>query len=241
MSELYMMVTVTNRSQSGRFQAFYREHGLHVMLTTLASGTASDKTLAYFGLEAAEKAVIFNLVTDEVWKKVRRELHIQMTIDVPGVGIAFTIPLSSVGGKKALNYLTAGQNFSVAEESVMKETKHELLIVIANQGYSNLVMDAARKAKAGGGTVLHAKGNGSVGAQQFLGVTLAEEKDLILIVVRTEMKNQIMRSIMENAGLESKAHSVIFSLPVTATAGLRLMELPTEDSVEDSTSENVED
>ena len=122
----------------------------------------------------------------------------------------------------------------------MKETKHELLVVIANQGYSNLVMDAAREAKAGGGTVLHARGKSSEGSQQFLGVTLAEEKDLILIVARTERKNEIMRAIMEKAGLESKAHSIIFSLPVTATAGMRLLELPTEDAVEDSASSEEE-
>ena len=241
MDKLYMMVAIANRTAAPRFRKLFTDHNVSAILGTLGAGTAASETLYYLGLEKTEKIILFSIVTGETWRDIRRELQLQLNIDFPGVGIAFTIPLSSVGGKKALNYLTAGQNFSVAEESVMKETKHELLIVIANQGYSNLVMDAARKAKAGGGTVLHAKGNGSVGAQQFLGVTLAEEKDLILIVVRTEMKNQIMRSIMENAGLESKAHSVIFSLPVTATAGLRLMELPTEDSVEDSTSENVDD
>ncbi len=235
MNKLYMMIAIGNRTAALRFRKLFAEHNVSAILATLGAGTAASETLYYLGLEKTEKVIFFAIVTGETWRDIRRELQLQLNIDFPGVGIAFTIPMSSIGGKKAFNYLTAGQNFTVAEEeSVMKETKHELLIVIANQGYSNLVMDAARKAKAGGGTVLHAKGNGSVGAQQFLGVTLAEEKDLIMIVVRTEMKNQIMRSIMEEAGLESKAHSVIFSLPVTATAGLRLMELPTEDSVEDS-------
>ena len=40
----------------------------------------------------------------------------------------------------------------------MKDTKYELLVVIANQGYTELVMDAARAAHAPGGTVIHAKG-----------------------------------------------------------------------------------
>ena len=39
------------------------------------------------------------------------------------------------------------------------------------------------------------------------------------------MKNAIMKSIMDHAGLESKARSVVFSLPVTDTAGLRLQEI----------------
>jgi len=224
MSELYMMVTVTNRSQSGRFQAFYREHGLHVMLTTLASGTASDKTLAYFGLEAAEKAVIFNLVTDEVWKKVRRELHIQMTIDVPGVGIAFTIPMSSIAGKQELYFLTQEQPFEKEEESTLKDTQFELLVVIANQGYIDVIMDAARSAGAVGGTAIHAKGTGMENAERFLGVSLAAEKEMIFIVTRTNRKNNTMQAIMREAGMESKAKAIVFSLPVTDVAGLRMFE-----------------
>ena len=47
---------------------------------------------------------------------------------------------------------------------------------------------------------------------------------MVFIVARREQKNDIMRAIMEQAGLESKAKSIVFSLPVTDTAGIRLME-----------------
>ena len=77
---------------------------------------------------------------------------------------------------------------------------------------------------AAGGTVIHAKGTGTENAQQFLGVTLVPEKEMLFIVVKSEQKNSIMRAIMEKAGLESKAQSIVFSLPVTDTAGMRLME-----------------
>ena len=86
-------------------------------------------------------------------------------------------------------------------------------------------MEAARRGKAAGGTVLHAKGTGMEGAEKFLGVSLAAEKELVLIVVRHEQKNDVMTAIMENAGLESRAKAVVFSLPVTSTAGLRLTDL----------------
>ena len=107
----------------------------------------------------------------------------------------------------------------------MKNTKYELIVVIANHGYSEEVMDAARAQGAGGGTVIHAKGTGLEKAEKFLGVSIADEKEMIFIVAKTEMKNAIMRSIMENAGLESRARSVVFSLPVTDTAGLRLQDI----------------
>ena len=106
----------------------------------------------------------------------------------------------------------------------MQNTDHELIIVIAEHGYTELIMDAARGAGAYGGTVIHAKGTGIEAADKFMGVTLAAEKEVIYIVTKTEQKNPIMKAIMEKAGLESKAKAVVFSLPVTDTAGLRLVE-----------------
>ena len=106
----------------------------------------------------------------------------------------------------------------------MQNTNHELIIVIAEHGYTELIMDAARGAGAYGGTVIHAKGTGMEAANKFMGVSLAAEKEVIYIVTKTEQKNPIMKAIMEKAGLNTKAKSVVFSLPVTDTAGLRLVE-----------------
>lgn len=63
-------------------------------------------------------------------------------------------------------------------------------------------------------------------AEQFLGVSLVSEKEIILIVTKTEQKNAIMKSIMEKAGIGTKAGTIAFSLPVTSTAGLRLSRIP---------------
>ena len=106
----------------------------------------------------------------------------------------------------------------------MKDTKYDLLIAIANQGYSEQIMTAARKVHAAGGTIIHAKGTGSHLAEKFMGVTLVPEKEMIFIVVRTEQKNAIMQAIMQEAGTGTKAGAIVFSLPVTDTAGMRLME-----------------
>jgi len=228
MSQLFMLVTITDRNQAKKFNTFYSEMGLDVSINTLGHGTAASEILDYFGLENNEKAVMFHFVTDETWKTVKKALQTQMKIEIPGTGIAFTIPVSSVGGKKTLNYMTSGQTYIKEEESTLKDTKYELLVVIANQGYTELVMDSARKAKASGGTVIHAKGTGGRSAEKFLGVTLVPEKEMLFIVAKSERKNDIMRAIMDEAGVESKAGAVVFSLPVTDTAGMRLMEVTEE-------------
>lgn len=222
MSELFMMVSILDRSKARKFLNFYHESGIQVNLSTVTRGTATSDVLDYFGLESIEKILIASIVTREVWQKVRKGLRKKMNIDVPGTGIAFIIPLSSIGGKRQLQFLTQNQNYVKGEETTLKDTKYELLIVITNQGYTNLVMDAARKENAGGGTVIHAKGTGMEGAEQFLGVSLASEKEMIFIVVKREDKNNIMKAIMREAGMNSKAKSIVFSLPVTSTAGMRM-------------------
>lgn len=175
-------------------------------------------------METNEKAIFFAIVTKETWNALKKQLYYKMRIDVPGQGIAFLIPLSSIGGKKVLQYLTAEQNIVIEEESTLKNTDHELLITIANAGHIETIMRAARSANAAGGTVIHAKGTGAKQARQFLGISIAEEKEIILIVVKSDQKNAIMKSIMEHAGIQTPAGAITFSLPVTSIAGLRMLE-----------------
>ena len=80
--------------------------------------------------------------------------------------------------------------------------------------------EAARSAGAGGGTVIHAKGTGMEGMGKFFGVSLAAEKEMIFIVTERGQKQAIMRAIMEKAGMESKARTFLFSVPVDEVAGL---------------------
>ena len=224
MSELHLMFSIVNRRQTRRFQDLYEAAGASLALTTLGRGTAASDILDYFGLAASEKALLLHFVTGETWKTIKAALQKKLHIDVPGTGIAFTVPLSSIGGKKQLQFLLNGQDFEKGEEQTLKETKYELLLAIANQGYTEQIMDAARSQGAGGGTVIHAKGTGMEHAEQFLGFSLASEKEIVLIVVPHTKKNSIMRAIMDQAGMTTDAKAIVFSLPVTATAGMRLLE-----------------
>lgn len=228
MSELYMMVSILDRHRAKKFLTLYQECGITINFITMARGTAASEMLDSFGLESHEKMLVSSIVTHSVWRSVKQRLQQKLNIDVPGTGVAFIVPLSSIGGKKQLDFLTEHQNFVKGEESTLKNTKYELLIAIANQGYTDLIMDAAKKANAGGGTIIHAKGTGMDGAEKFLGFSLAAEKDMVYIVVKQEDKNRIMNAIMKQAGMDSKAKSIVFSLPVTSTAGMRLAELPAE-------------
>ncbi|MBQ5660841.1 MAG: P-II family nitrogen regulator [Lachnospiraceae bacterium] len=224
MGSLNLMTTIVDRKILNRYMELYQDNDLHVAFLSLGYGTASNEILDYLGLESNQKAVSFSIVEEKTWLTVKRQLEKKLKIDAPGGGIAFTIPLSSIGGMKQLQFLLETQDYQKEEETTLKNTDHHLIIVITEPGYTNMVMDAARSAGAYGGTVIHAKGTGMELAEKFMGVSLASEKELVLIVTQTELKNPIMQAIMKDAGLQTKAKSIAFSLPVTDTAGLRLVE-----------------
>ena len=150
MSSLFLMITITDRRSTDGFLQLYKSHGVTVSMRTVGSGTAVQETLSTLGLEKTEKAVLLAVVTAESWQKIQKDLRRKMQIDVPGTGIAFIVPLSSIGGKRALMFLTEHQPLTWKEESTLKDTRYELLLVVANQGYTGSIMDAARTAGAGG-------------------------------------------------------------------------------------------
>lgn len=224
MGNLFLMTTIVARKDAEKYIDLYKENNHNVTFLTLGIGTATNEVMDYLGLDGNEKAVAFSVIEENSWLEIKKQFEKKLKIDAPGGGISFITPLSSIGGKKTLNYLIENENYQKEEESALKNTTHELLVVIAEQGYTELIMDAARSAGAYGGTVIHAKGTGQAAAEKFLGMSIALEKEILYIVTKTEQKNDIMSAIMKNAGLESKAKSIVFSLPVTDTAGLRLIE-----------------
>ena len=228
MSDVYIMTTIIDRKNSKKYIDLYKKDKLEVMYITLGEGTARGDILDYLGLEASEKMVIFNFVQQHDWMLTKKDLQRKLQIDAPGEGIAFLVPLSSIGGKRTLQFLLDRQELPESEESTLNDTTYELIVAIADQENLEMVMDAARGAGAYGGTVIHAKGTGMEYAEKYLGVTIAAEKAMIFIVTKKDQKNSIMKAIMEQAGMQTPAKTIVFSLPVTDTAGLRLVDLDEE-------------
>ena len=228
MKGLCVLLTIIKRADIKEYHKFFEKHSVSVVYDTLGNGTAHEKTLALLGIEKNEKAVLISLITYPLLKKLLRGLEKEMKIDLPDRGIAVAIPLASIGGARALEYYSAGQDTEFDDEGLNKpyseeekmQTVQELIVAVYEKGYTDMVMDAAREAGAGGGTTIRAKGTGA-GAQRFFGLSLAEEKEMLFIVAPTEKRKEIMKAIMQKAGIDSKAHSLVFSLPVTESAGFR--------------------
>ena len=220
MDRAVLMIVITDRSRGGEFASWFQAQGATLILSALGRGTAATEVLDYLGLEATEKAVLL-LAAPRSGRIVRRAAR-ELWLDVPGRGILMTVPISSVGGARARDYLLSWQ--AEEDDDMDRDITHELIVVIANRGHTDQVMDAARSAGAAGGTTIHAKGTGTELARKFLGVSLAAEKEIVFILAKEADRKPIMKAVMTQAGMSTRAQAVAFSLPVTDLAGLRLLE-----------------
>ncbi len=100
------------------------------------------------------------------------------------------------------------------------EYTHEAIFCIVNDGYSETVMEAAKKYGARGGTVISARGTAGKEAEKFFGVTVQPEKEIVMILVPAEKKEDILRALYKEAGLDAAGQGIAFSLPVDSVVGI---------------------
>ena len=96
----------------------------------------------------------------------------------------------------------------------MAESNKELIVCIINNGFSDLVMGAAKRSGAKGGTTFHARGTGNPDVEKFFGISISPDKEVIMIVVEKDIKDEVVSAIYKDAGLDTKGQGIVFTLPV---------------------------
>jgi nitrogen regulatory protein PII len=102
----------------------------------------------------------------------------------------------------------------------MTTNNHEVTFAIVNAGYAEDVMDIARDLGVRGGTILNARGVAKEEAAAFFGITLHAEKEILMMVVEKELRDDVLNAIYKRMGMAKKAQGIAFSLPVSDVAGL---------------------
>ena len=108
----------------------------------------------------------------------------------------------------------------------MKTNNHEVIFVIVNSGFAEDVMDVARELGVRGGTILKARGVAKEDAAAFFGITLHAEKEILMMVVEKDIRDNVLNAIYKEMGMAKAAQGIAFSLPVSDVAGLVKIEEP---------------
>lgn len=98
--------------------------------------------------------------------------------------------------------------------------KKELIVTIVNIGFADEVMDQARKCGVKGGTIIHGRGTANKTSEKFFDIEFSGEKEMVLMVVDSNIKDSVLKAIYDGIGLNSEGQGIAFSLPVDASIGL---------------------
>lgn len=102
----------------------------------------------------------------------------------------------------------------------MKTDNHEVIFAIVNAGFADVAMAVARQQGARGGTILNARGVAREDEAAFFGITIHAEKEILMLVVEKDIRDNILNALYKEMGMDKKAQGIAFSLPVSDVAGL---------------------
>lgn len=232
---LKMVFFIVDWNKAQDISKVFEEENVRFHFITKGMGTAGSELLDLLGLGASDKAVILCVEQEVLVPVLLKEVRKKLGFYKPGAGIAFAIPLSGINTPllrvfkesvhKNEKIAIEREGETMAEEQIAAnpaEIHNDLIIGVINYGYSDDFMTVAREAGATGGTVINARGLAHKGPIKFLGVSVQDEKEIILILTSRDQKARIMEAVSLSCGITSKAEGLVFSLPVDSIIGLNL-------------------
>lgn len=218
-----VLVLITSPKLARKATKMFHTGAVPVHYTLNAQGTASSEMMDILGMGSIEKRILLSMLpkpfADEMLQKLRQKLR----LGTQNSGIAFTFPMSGANNLMIRMLQQLDDSTSQPERKdgfPMSEIKYTMIATVVDQGYSEDVMNAARAVGATGGTVLHSRRMGDENAMNFWGLSIQEEKEIVLIVAEGINKMKIMRAIGEKCGIRTSAKGIVMSLPIDAVIGL---------------------
>jgi hypothetical protein len=241
---LKLIFFIADWTKANIISTVFEEEKVRFHFISKGWGTASSEILDLLGIGASDKAVIICLEQEVLVPVLLKEVRKKLGAHSRGAGIAFTVPLSGINTpllrvfkesihqnekiaieKEGETPMTA-KNQSPAKPERQADPvnadkiQNDLILAIIHHGYSDEFMTVAREAGAGGGTVINARGLAHEGPVKFVGVSVQDEKEIVIILTSREKKIPIMQAVSKTCGITSKAAGIIFSLPVDSVLGL---------------------
>ncbi|CCZ20842.1 MAG TPA: hypothetical protein DD628_04005 [Clostridiales bacterium] len=230
--QMKLAVAIPRRGYGNAASEVCREYGAALPMIVRGHGTASSDIMNMFGLDEPEKDVVLCVTDGKTAPLLLEGFNKKLHFEKPGAGIAFALPLSGISRAVSEMVSTANdsaekENTAVADEKKEEETKmetnaeikhYELIIVATSSGNTDIAVKAAKEAGVRGGTVLRAR-EAELGKKIF-GITVQPEKEIVFMLVRAEMRQDVMKAICAAVLNETGEHALTFSLPVSDVIGL---------------------
>lgn len=219
---LRLLMLITNTKFADKASKMFTKTDIPMHYKMHAVGTASSEMMDILGLGSSDKSVLLSILPKALADDTLKQLHKELKLGSVNSGIAFTARLSGISNLIVKMY---SQNGDIEledrkDENPVTEANYSLIAAIVNPGYSEEVMNVAREAGAGGGSVIHSRRIADENTITAWGLDVQEEKEIVLIVTDKDTKLPIMQAIGKNCGIHSDAKGFVLSLPIESVIGL---------------------
>ena len=174
----------------------------------MGRGTASNSVLQLLGLGDTSKDITMNIVEQKLAAEVCTQIEQACSTKKEHFGVLFTIDVDAF-----IKAGSIGKTAKATEEKPGDDNmeKYEMINIIVNKGYAEDAMAAARKAGAGGGTIIGARGTAREGDSTFFGVEIVPEKEMLMILVPHDKRDAIVQAVSSLSCFEKAGSGIIFS------------------------------
>ena len=174
----------------------------------MGRGTASNGVLQLLGLGDTSKDIVYIILEEEKLEAVHSAI-ISASEAKKHFGVLFTLEVGSFS--KAGNADTGSIEKSETKGgNTMATSTYQMINVIVNKGYAEDAMAAARKAGAGGGTIIGARGTAKENDAAFFGMKIVPEKEMLMILVPADKKEAIVQAVKELPCFAEAGSGIIF-------------------------------
>ena len=213
--QMSLMMSIVERGSGNKLVKLYNKNQVYANIRFEGQGTATSEILDILGLGGSEKDIILSIATRPAARTLLGRLDDDLRGAAPSRGIAFSIPMTALSSLVAA-YIDLKTKLDAEGSGKMEnQPKTSMILVTVNQGYTDVVMETARKAGARGGTIIRGRWAGDESFAQSYGITtLQQEKELIFIVVPTELRNRIMDAVTKEHGIRTESGAMVSSVGV---------------------------
>ena len=216
MEKVRMLVAITERGNGNTITRKMENMGVGCLMRCYGQGTASSEMMDILGLGSSEKDIVIAMGKESAVEDVILEYSDTLRSAGRGGGIMMLLSPTAVGNLTAtiLSMRTASTAESREVKPMKNEHQHSLILIAVNQGYTDQVMQTAKKAGATGGTIVRARLAGSDTEAVFQGMELQPEREILAILAPDRIRDQVMEDVNREFGLRSEAGGILCSLPV---------------------------
>lgn len=215
MEAMKVILSIVERGQGAAMLKLYRKRQVPIHIQCAGKGTATSEIMDILGLGSSEKDVLLSFAAASAAKKLLHDLDNELRGHTGGAGIVVSIPVSGLNSLVANLAAYHAESLKEKEEgNDMERSENSLILVVCARGCTDDVMTTAKAHGARGGTVIKGRLSGRKELEQAYEVELKPEREIVAIVVPTELRGPIMEAINAEHGLRSEAQAALCSLPI---------------------------